>query len=58
MTLWNVPENKYIVKENPVAEKLMTKQVLVCGHQMLLGSDEMLELAAAAVRKVMTAYAG
>ena len=58
MSLWNVPENKYIVKENPVAEKLMTKQVLVCGHQMLLGSDEMLKLAAAAVRKVMTAYAG
>ena len=58
MTLWNVPESKYIVKDNPVSEKLMTKQVLVCGHQMLLGTSEMVELAAEAVRKVMTAYAG
>ena len=58
MPLWNIPQDKFILKETPVSEKMMTQQLLVCGHQMLLGTPEMVELAAAAVRKVMTAYAG
>ena len=58
MPAWNVPADKYVLKDTPVSEKLMTRQVLVCGHQMLLGPAEMVELAAEAVRKVMTAYAG
>ena len=34
MPLWNIPQDKFILKETPVCEKLMTQQVLVCGHQM------------------------
>ena len=58
MTLWNIPQDKFILKETPVSERVMTQQLLVCGHQMLLGTAEMVELTAAAVRKVMNAYAG
>ena len=58
MSLWNIPAEKYILKDTPVSEKLMTQQLLVCGHQMLLGTEEMVDLAAEAVRKVMNAYAG
>ena len=55
--LWNIPEKLYVKRETPVSERLMYRQVMTCGHQFLLGSREGLELAAAALRKVMTAYA-
>ena len=48
---------RYVKRETPVSERLMYRQVMTCGHQFLLGSREGLELAAAALRKVMTAYA-
>lgn len=56
--LWNIPEKFYVKEETPVSDRLMYRQVLTCGHQFLLGSREGLELAAEALRKVMTAYAG
>ncbi len=54
--LWTIPENMYRIASNEVAEKLVSKQMLVCGLNWLMAEKADLDRFAEAVAKVMDAY--
>jgi len=54
--LWTVPENMYRIASNEVAEKIVYKQMLVCGLNWLMAEKADLDRFAEAVAKVMDAY--
>ena len=56
--IWNIPKDKYILRDTPNCEEIMYKRVLVKMHSVLLCEREAIEKMAEAIRKVMTAYAG